>query len=63
MGVDGACCRYRDLLETTLHGTGLSQADVVKWLADQLLQDALFDVIGEVHELHEAITSIILDSL
>lgn len=55
--------RYREFAESSLSSTGMSQADVVELLADQLLQDVLHGVATEVFELHDALTEALLESI
>jgi hypothetical protein len=49
-------------MEASLAGTALSQSDVVNWLADELLKDVVTAVAGEVSDVHEALTSVLLES-
>ncbi len=47
--------RYRDVVEASLKGTGLSQADVVNWLADELLADLMQRLTSELCDIHDSI--------
>lgn len=56
-------CSYRDLLESSLHSTGMTQCDVIAWLADQLLLQAVDSVVAEVQQLHDTVSQALLDAV
>jgi hypothetical protein len=49
-------------MEASLSGTALSQSDVVNWLADELLKDVVAAVASDISEVHEALTTALLES-
>ena len=50
-------------VESTLRDTGWCQADVVVWLAEQLLADVLRDTTNEVQELYDGVLDSVLSSV
>jgi hypothetical protein len=51
------------LVESSLENTEYTQAQVVTWLADSLLDDVLRDNANELAELYDGIGDVVLASV
>ncbi len=52
--------RHRELCEVGLEGLGMSQVDVVEWIAEEAVKSVTRDAAAEVHELYEGIVESLL---